>query len=288
MFRQTRFVLFVIFLLGAGLGTSNAAPHPLKGSETDAAFFFEASRAWSDPDYHFSQIYEGAEGMTFAAGLDVGVFFRNARVDLGHLGIMRTEEWFDVLDPQGDYTGIDQRANKTGTYFLFETYQPLVGSDQAYFSLDFGTRIGGANFKVSDDLFNALGGTTGTELGIENGMTQFSHGFNVGSSLHVLGRFSAGYSFMWNQEPKIYKFWHTLISGALQYGGLWIVNTAPDWIAPASVEKTAPYQLFALGLLIGTGAALFDYTYDHYNWPYEEWPPLRLHAHRLTLNIAVF
>lgn len=260
-----------------------------------AALLFSASNVYaSDANTHLvlrggygtpssytgmlSDNYDGDDCRHGFVGLGITESYRGELGAMAAIGFNYSQSTYNYSGNVPD--GTDNSAKWSALHFVIDATYPVTQGERASLNLVRGVGVGGARFTMSDDLATALNGNTMTELGNEDGDTQYSMSFVRGAQFQF-GSLGLSYNHMWGLAPEHYKFWHNALSGTVQQFVL-----AIPWSVLTELGETGTAGYVA-AFALDTALIHFwnQWSADHWHWPYDEANAMQFTSHRIGATL---
>ena len=251
-------------------------------------FGVQLSGSTNKPDEMFAKNYS-ADDKGFVIGISlVGTPKGQSNLNLETVSLVYSRASFNMQKSTVQAYQLDSTPTATLSGIQVRTHAdvPIIWTNSIGLSLFKGNSIGGGRLKLSEAAFTKLGESTLTELKNENDKNQLFYGNIYG--IHLTGLKHASLELSYDQMgvERAWLFWHSLVS-AMAYGiAEEAVTQIAEEVMPASITSSMPFNVVALLIKSGISYYLYEWDYDHHNWPYsDDDPPLHFNRTSLTLNI---
>lgn len=256
-------VLSAFSLFAAGYSYSSE-----NDESANAGFFFGANANYASPARLSATSYQGAWG----EGGRIGICINGLKGFVGG----------------SFFLSLDKDAIKLKNYpQMADIYHSYFGAEAVLFGLKYGVGIGGLKLAVPQNVYDAEGKSTLTELRGENRMVQLSKCFWLGAKIPIpvendfWNRWSIDYEYRMISADRAWMFWHDVLSSAIMTTSYDLAHNVAKTLAEKGQSATS---LLVTAASVGLIFSYWYYDYDYHHWPFRDESPFRLHRHAIVLN----
>lgn len=240
-----------------------------------------ASGTFSIPKKISAKSYESAYGYLFSLGILISS--NNGKNAINSMSILLSKDSFALKE----IIAKDENATISSIHISNLDHLPIIISKSFLLMPYTGGSTGISKFAIPDDIYKKLDKTTLTELIDENNDIQASGcwKFGVQASLKDLipglDMLSATYSYDIMTISKAWMPWHSVISTAI-FG---TATSIIDYIGQIS-PNNALLGLTIMAIKVGASVFWYNFDYDHHNWPFKDYEPLKYHRQSVSFSSA--